>query len=119
MGGARSLADFENLKNFVEHPWKFRAAISVQCVERPFEGADEMPPVSLVIFDFDATLSLYTFMPDDVTCAEQIGAKLSPDDAKRYVQLNFDPRLLKEIVSQNCGSFCELWNLMAKRRGPW
>ena len=41
-----------------------------------------MPPVSLVIFDFDATLSLYTFMPDDVTCAEQIGAKLSPDDAK-------------------------------------
>lgn len=88
--GARSLADFENLQNFVESPWKFRAAIKLQCVERPFEGADEMPPVSLVIFDFDATLSLYTFMPVDDICAVQIGVKLSPDDAKRYVQLNFD-----------------------------
>mmetsp|Transcript_40419 Transcript_40419/g.93817 ORF Transcript_40419/g.93817 Transcript_40419/m.93817 type:complete len:125 (-) Transcript_40419:84-458(-) len=36
------------------------------CFERPFEGQDQRPPVRVIIFDCDETLTLSTFLPDDV-----------------------------------------------------
>mmetsp|Transcript_94093 Transcript_94093/g.303983 ORF Transcript_94093/g.303983 Transcript_94093/m.303983 type:complete len:575 (+) Transcript_94093:47-1771(+) len=63
--GAHNDLDYQTLKIFVEDPRLYRETLQVQCFERHFEGQDERHPVSLVVFDFDETLTLGTFMPSD------------------------------------------------------
>lgn len=89
--GARNSEDCNTLVQFVKQPWAFKAVLSVQVTERPYAEADLRPPVSLVVFDFDETLSLYTFMPDDERCSTEIGfLGKTPDYKDYYVRYNFE-----------------------------
>merc|ERR1712232_986343 len=63
--GAHDDADYVTLKNFVDKPWLCKENFQVNCWERSFPGGRHRPPVSLVVFDFDETLTLATFMPTD------------------------------------------------------
>lgn len=47
---------------------------AVRCFERYFEGREKRPPVKLVVFDFDETLTLLTLMPNAKHLTTQIGA---------------------------------------------
>jgi len=88
--GARNRADFSALVKFVEKPWEFKAVTSVQCEERSFDGCEENPPVELVVFDFDETLSLSTFMPEEHNmsrCSREIGYAVN---RQQFVKYNFE-----------------------------
>jgi hypothetical protein len=61
--GAHSDADYDMLKRFVEDPWMCKDSMEVRCNQRDFEGHEKKNPVQLVVFDFDETLTLATFMP--------------------------------------------------------
>jgi len=61
--GAHSDADYDMLKRFVEDPWMCKESMEVRCNQRDFEGHERRNPVQLVVFDFDETLTLATFMP--------------------------------------------------------
>lgn len=89
--GARNSEDCDTLINFVKQPWAFKAAFCVQVAEKPFEESDLRPPVSLVVFDFDETLSLYTFMPEDERCSAEIGFVGATQEFRdHYVKYNFE-----------------------------
>jgi len=88
--GARNTNDFTTLVNFVEKPWEYKAVLSVQCEERSFEGCEENQPVELVVFDFDETLSLSTFMPEEPSlsrCSKEIGYSVN---RQQFVKYNFE-----------------------------
>lgn len=76
--GAHSDADYEHLKMFVSAPWRHKWGKCVKCVQQHsddddknhFDGDD---PVLIVVFDFDETLSLATFMPNDRSHTVKIG----------------------------------------------
>lgn len=88
--GARNLDDYGQLEEFVRAPWRFKEAHSIRCSERPFPNSDGRPPVSLVVFDFDETLSIYTFMPEDKRNRTEIGfAGKSAEDKEHFVKFNF------------------------------
>lgn len=61
--GAHCDEDYEYLKRFLDDPWMYQATLSVRCLERDYEGSDQQLPVKLVLFDFDETLTLTTFLP--------------------------------------------------------
>ncbi|CAE7682279.1 unnamed protein product [Symbiodinium pilosum] len=42
------------------------------CFERQFDGQELRPPVRIVVFDCDETLTLSTFLPDDVALRTQL-----------------------------------------------
>lgn len=92
--GARHLEDYTQLVNFVEQPWTFKAAFSCTCMERHFNGCEAQPPAKLIIFEFDETLSLYTFMPheleDDPDYATKIGYLGSQQKQQHYREWNFE-----------------------------
>lgn len=71
MGGiaAHTDADLDALRRFVEDPWQYKETHEVFCLERSDQTFDTNEPVRLVIFDFDETLTLATFMPEDERCA--------------------------------------------------
>lgn len=71
--GAHDDADYETLKRFVEDPWMCTETLEILCLERCFDGSEARNPVSLVVLDFDETLTLATFMPNDEDCSEKIG----------------------------------------------
>mmetsp|Transcript_89996 Transcript_89996/g.288627 ORF Transcript_89996/g.288627 Transcript_89996/m.288627 type:complete len:659 (+) Transcript_89996:51-2027(+) len=77
--GAHNDADYDTLKRFVEDPWMCKDTYQVRCQEREFQGSEAKRPVSLVVFDFDETLTMATFMPVDEAFAGKIG--WSPKDA--------------------------------------
>lgn len=62
--GAHDLADYETLKLFVDNPALCKIRLYCACTERAFQGRELKPPVDLVIFEFDETLTLATFFPD-------------------------------------------------------
>ncbi|CAK8995559.1 unnamed protein product [Durusdinium trenchii] len=68
--GAHCFEDYETLKMFVEEPSTYKETLHLHCVERHFERSSEQHPVELIIFDFDETLTLATFMPSDPTFEE-------------------------------------------------
>lgn len=63
--GAHDDADYDALKRFVEDPWMCKETLQIRRQERDFEGSQKRRPVNLVIFDFDETMTLCTFMPND------------------------------------------------------
>jgi len=71
--GAHDDADYDSLKRFIEDPWMCKDTFMVRCQEREFPGNKAHHPVSVVVFDFDETLTLATFMPEDKTFATNIG----------------------------------------------
>jgi len=77
--GAHNDADYETLRRFVEDPWMCKENLQVRCSARALPPDQEKQPVKLVVFDFDETLTLATFMPKDQGCATKIG--WTPNDA--------------------------------------
>ena len=63
--GAHCFEDYETLKIFVEAPSTYKETLCLHCVERHFDNSSSHPPIDLIIFDFDETLTLATFMPSD------------------------------------------------------
>jgi hypothetical protein len=88
--GARNINDYKMLEEFAQCPWKFKEAPGIRCAERPFEEADERPHVNLVVFDFDETLSIYTFMPEDHRSRTVIGNQMKAAEQERYIRYNFE-----------------------------
>eukprot|EP00928_Gymnodinium_smaydae_P036788 TRINITY_DN25666_c0_g1_i1.p1 TRINITY_DN25666_c0_g1~~TRINITY_DN25666_c0_g1_i1.p1 ORF type:complete len:677 (-),score=170.75 TRINITY_DN25666_c0_g1_i1:72-2102(-) len=62
--GAHCDEDYNTLRMFVEAPSMCQETLQCHCVERAFDGNDLRTPVALVVFDFDETLTLATFMPE-------------------------------------------------------
>lgn len=87
--GARNLDDYAQLEEFVASPWSFKESVGLRCSERPFDGSEKYPPVSLVVFDFDETLSIYTFMPEATDYKKKIGYQGDPKKEKDLVKYNF------------------------------
>mmetsp|Transcript_50956 Transcript_50956/g.143203 ORF Transcript_50956/g.143203 Transcript_50956/m.143203 type:complete len:615 (-) Transcript_50956:184-2028(-) len=74
--GAHDDADYDALKRFVEDPWMCKDTFCVRCQERPFDGGlgnSMRQPVNLVVFDFDETLTMATFMPGESSFSTEIG----------------------------------------------
>eukprot|EP00929_Paragymnodinium_shiwhaense_P029647 TRINITY_DN16943_c0_g1_i1.p1 TRINITY_DN16943_c0_g1~~TRINITY_DN16943_c0_g1_i1.p1 ORF type:complete len:632 (+),score=127.53 TRINITY_DN16943_c0_g1_i1:110-2005(+) len=71
--GAHTHSDFECLERFVEFPWLCRETLEVTCMQRHFEESHKKRMVALVVFDFDETLTIATFMPKDPACATVVG----------------------------------------------
>lgn len=70
--GAHNDADYEALRRFVEDPWMCRENLQVRCSERAFDGDADKHPVKLVVFDFDETLTLASFVPQDPACGQVV-----------------------------------------------
>jgi len=89
--GAKRVDDYDTLLSFVAEPWKFKAEFRAVCMEQYFEGCEDTPPVSLVVFEFDETLSLYTFMPEDARGATEIGyVGGGAEEREHFVRYNFE-----------------------------
>lgn len=71
--GAHCDSDYNRLTRFVETPWMWSNTMKVECHQRNFVESHKKRPVVLVVFDFDETLTIATFMPDDPACAKQVG----------------------------------------------
>lgn len=63
--GAHSDADYWTLLRFVQDPWLCKETHRIRCLERDFVGDEARHPIKLVVIDFDETLTLATFMPDE------------------------------------------------------
>lgn len=87
--GAKTDADYATLLDFVRKPWEYKAVLKAHCMERHFEKCEELPRVELVIFDFDETLTLHTWMPEDRRYASQIGHQGTAVERQHYVTYNF------------------------------
>lgn len=85
--GAHNEEDYQTLVEFANRPWAFNVECQAHCVERPFDSADAKPPVKLLIFDFDGALTLYTFMPEDPRCSNDLHFVANDAVQKRYVPL--------------------------------
>mmetsp|Transcript_94566 Transcript_94566/g.276358 ORF Transcript_94566/g.276358 Transcript_94566/m.276358 type:complete len:639 (-) Transcript_94566:22-1938(-) len=95
--GARRSEDYSTLVSFVQEPWKFKAEPHLICMERHFDGCEDFPLVSLVIFEFDETLSLCTFIPaEDPEFMKKIGySGKSTEEIDHLVQYNFESPYLE------------------------
>lgn len=78
--GAHDDFDYDMLKRFVEDPWMCKETYQVRCQERDFEGHELHSPISVIIFDFDETLTMATFMPTDKGFAKGTGWKPNRKD---------------------------------------
>ncbi|CAE7705813.1 Ucp1 [Symbiodinium sp. CCMP2592] len=93
--GAHHDADYDTLKRFVEDPWMCKETLQIRCQERDFRGWETQPPVKLVVFDFDETLTLATFMPQSKAIATKVGwtpaeAAFKDWSQEDLVKYNFD-----------------------------
>lgn len=61
--GAHCVEDFRTLQMFVEAPSMYKETFKLHCVQRRFPDYGVRRPVEVVLFDFDETLTLATFMP--------------------------------------------------------
>jgi len=87
--GAKTDKDYNTLIDFVKQPWEYKAMLKARCVEKPFESCDEEPRVKLVVFDFDETLTLHTWLPEDTRIAKEIGYLGSEHEQKHFAEYNF------------------------------
>mmetsp|Transcript_109899 Transcript_109899/g.342586 ORF Transcript_109899/g.342586 Transcript_109899/m.342586 type:complete len:629 (-) Transcript_109899:34-1920(-) len=90
--GARRAEDFATLLSFVQEPWRFKEEPHVACMEQNFEGCERYPGVSLVVFEFDETLSLCTLLPEEEPAfAREIGhAGRGAEERAHLVEYNFE-----------------------------
>jgi len=103
--GARNDADYETLRRFVEDPWMCKETQRCRCLERDFPGAHRKHPVQLVVFDFDETLTLATFMPKDEACSSTLkwtpsGEETDDFDQEDLVRYNFETPYVDDGVSR-------------------
>ncbi|CAJ1371973.1 unnamed protein product [Effrenium voratum] len=88
---------------------------AVWCFERPFEGQDIRPPVRVVIFDCDETLTLSTFLPHD----DDLRSKLDWESqwADYIAAMNFESPF---VVSSRRARLAEMLRELVKgnRRVP-
>jgi len=77
--GAHSETDYDALVRFVEDPWMCIDTMQVRCQQRDMDDDKKKLPVVLVAFDFDETLTMATFMPNDPECATRLG--WTPNDS--------------------------------------
>lgn len=73
--GAHSDFDYQHLQDFCDEPWMYPETHEIFCFERPFIGSEMQEPVHLVVFDFDETLTMATFMPQDSKFHNEVGWK--------------------------------------------
>lgn len=89
--GAMSVSDYATLTNFVNKPWTFKAAFAAEFMEASSDDPPERLPVELVVFEFDETLSLCTFVVEEVGFATEIGYSCSTEAVKAHsVEYNFE-----------------------------
>jgi len=62
--GAHDDQDYRILQRFVDEPWSFNEEIKVMCKEMFDPCCSGQVPVKLVVFDFDETLTIATFVPE-------------------------------------------------------
>jgi hypothetical protein len=98
-----------------------------RCIERKFDGQENKPPVKLVVFDCDETLTLSTFMPKDKGFGTSIGWNQWGDyiagvnfespfvDGSRLEKLR---NLMKDLIKAEDGSRRTLAVLTRNERGP-
>lgn len=118
--GAHSDEDYNCLRRFVNVPWEFPEAIEARCsldadccADGPSgPGMDWRRPVRLVVFGFDETLTLATFLPTGSIKA-QFDWKLDPSDQEHLVKLNFETPFVKEGKR-----VCKLRNLFEQLTAP-
>ncbi|CAK0864968.1 unnamed protein product, partial [Prorocentrum cordatum] len=124
--GAHSDADYDMLQRFVEDPWMCRDSMQVRCNERAFVGSEGRNPVQLVVFDFDETLTLATFMPSAVeegSRVDKLGALLRWIAAERRLAvLTKNERGAMAVLSllRIAGlaeHFSAIWTMRADGRG--
>jgi len=93
--GAHSDNDYASLMRFIDRPWDFPETIEATCGwEKYLAGFDIHRPVRLVVFGFDETLTLATFVPEDAGCSTEVGwtpAAGSEWTEEELVQFNFEP----------------------------
>mmetsp|Transcript_55538 Transcript_55538/g.159715 ORF Transcript_55538/g.159715 Transcript_55538/m.159715 type:complete len:663 (+) Transcript_55538:70-2058(+) len=90
--GARTSADYETLVMFVDNPSSCKETLELRCVQRNVRASSRKHPVKLVVFDFDETLTLATFFPEDDVFGERLDwdpavleeGSWSRDDLLRY-----------------------------------
>lgn len=96
--GAKDDTDWHTLKSFVESPWTYKEMFKARCAEISHAHAKDKNPVALVVFDFDETLTMATFMPDDTGeegVFERIGWKPKDEEdctwtEEEIVKYNFE-----------------------------
>jgi len=88
--GANDDADYDSLKRFVEDPWMCKDTFQVRPQERDFDGQELKKPVNLVVFDFDETLTLATFMPNDRDFQADVGCIPKDWNKDDLVTYNFE-----------------------------
>lgn len=84
--GAHHDADYDTLKRFVEDPWMCKETMHVRCQERDFHDFQKHPPVKLVVFDFDETLTMATFMPRSKAITTKVGWNPAEAEFKDWSQ---------------------------------
>jgi len=100
-------------------------------LERRFDGQDAKPPVKLVVFDCDETLTLSTFMPPDDAFMSRIGVAEKWNESSDYIsEVNFESpfaegsrikrlqSLLDELANGCDGSERVLSILTRNKKGP-
>jgi hypothetical protein len=90
-------------------------ADGVWCFEKDFQGCDDHPPVRLVVFDCDETLTVSTFLPGDQNMTSQVG--WSSAHADYIVDVNFVPPWNPDRLAQLQNMFAELANGSGTRAG--
>mmetsp|Transcript_2074 Transcript_2074/g.4807 ORF Transcript_2074/g.4807 Transcript_2074/m.4807 type:complete len:657 (+) Transcript_2074:1192-3162(+) len=94
--GAHDDADYDTLKRFVEDPWMCKLTYQVRCQEREFDNNDQHLPVTLLVFDFDETLTMATFMPLDKEFATHMNWQPDPEHTEddwseeELIEYNFE-----------------------------
>jgi len=89
--GAKRSDDYAELLEFVQEPWKFKAEPHLVCMERQYEGCEDFGIPSLLVFEFDETLSLCTFIPEETGFMKQIGYSCANAEEKEHLVLyNFE-----------------------------
>jgi hypothetical protein len=112
--GAHFEDDFKTLRSFIEEPWLCPETQTVYCREVHFSRSDDHHPVHLVIFDFDETLTLATFMPKDQASYQDINWRPDPTNVQELVQYNFETPF--PVINQKEGS-TKVHSRCAKLRG--
>eukprot|EP00929_Paragymnodinium_shiwhaense_P007348 TRINITY_DN111252_c0_g1_i1.p1 TRINITY_DN111252_c0_g1~~TRINITY_DN111252_c0_g1_i1.p1 ORF type:complete len:665 (-),score=134.57 TRINITY_DN111252_c0_g1_i1:306-2300(-) len=75
--GAHSDADYWTVLRFVQDPWMCKENYQVRCLQRDMEEAKLQSPIKLIVLDFDETLTLATFIPEEEGFRQQLGYKLT------------------------------------------
>lgn len=83
--GSHSDQDYTTLIRFVEFPWRWKETLQVECHQWYTDHDRNHHPVTLVVFDFDETLTVATFMPTDPACCTKIG--WSPDSKSDFLSM--------------------------------